>query len=168
VYSITKEGKCKGINYFIYFTISTKIKDGFGLLSYNLAVINLLFFFMSKHNQTTYHAKATQSVFLAAGALMVGTFPHLFKYFNLSGLLFLFVVVAVAVLAGFTSSRNGLVLKLNVLVAIFGFVISMYRAINIFFAGVEEPITVFSFWTYQILSLIFFFAIYFSVRAARS
>ncbi|MEZ4103305.1 MAG: hypothetical protein R3B55_01965 [Candidatus Paceibacterota bacterium] len=78
------------------------------------------------------------------------------------------VIVALAVLAGFTGSGNKMVLKFNALVAILGFVLAAYRGVLIFFRGVEEPLAIFSFWTHQILALVFFLAIYFAVRAMRS
>lgn len=123
---------------------------------------------MSKHSQPTYYMKATQSIFLVAGILMIFTFPYFLKYFKASGMVLLFVVVLLAVLAGFATSGNRLLLKFNALVAVFGFVMAAYRGVAIFFRGVEDPLAIFSFWTHQILALVFFLAIYFAIRAARS
>ncbi|MEZ4211134.1 MAG: hypothetical protein R3B39_02505 [Candidatus Paceibacterota bacterium] len=123
---------------------------------------------MSKNGQKGYYLKATQSIFLVAGILMVFTFPYFLKYFNFSGMAIIFTMVLLAVLAGFTGGGNKLILKFNTLVAIVGFVMSAYRGVVIFFRGVEEPLAIFSFWTHQILALVFFIAIYFAVRAMRS
>lgn len=123
---------------------------------------------MSKNVQGGYYLKATQSIFLVAGILMVFTFPYFLKYFNFSGMALMFIMVALAVLAGFTGGGNKLVLKFNVLVSIAGFTLAAYRGVVIFFRGVEEPLAIFSFWTHQILALVFFLAIYFAVRAVRS
>lgn len=119
-------------------------------------------------NHRTYHSRAVQSIFLVAGALMVSTFPYLIKHFNTSALLLMFLMVFVAVLAGLTTSKGYAVLRVNIIVAILGFVLSSYRAINIFFTSVEEPIEIFAFWVYQLLALIFFFSIYFAIKAVRS
>lgn len=123
---------------------------------------------MSLKNQTNYYSKATQSIFMVAGILMVFTFPYFIKYFKTEGLALMFAMVLLAVLAGMSSSKNSLFMKFNSLVAILGFVLSAYRGVVIFFRGVEEPLAIFSFWTHQLLALLFFFAIYFSVRALRS
>lgn len=123
---------------------------------------------MSKNNWSNYYLKATQSIFLVAGILMVFTFPYFLKYFNFSGMALMFIMVLLAVLAGYTGGGNKLVLKFNTLVAIAGFVMSAYRGVVIFFRGVEEPLAIFSFWTHQLLALVFFLAIYFAVRAMRS
>ncbi len=123
---------------------------------------------MSKHKQSGYYLKATQSIFLVAGILMIFTFPYFLKYYNFSGMALMFLMVALSVLAGFTASGNKLVLKFNALVAIGGFVLAAYRGVIIFFQGVEDPLAIFSFWTHQLLALIFFFAIYFAIRALKS
>ena len=122
---------------------------------------------MSK-NKPSYYVKATQSIFLVAGILMVFTFPYFIKYFNTSGAIMMFVMVAVAVLAGYTNGASKVILKLNSLIAVAGFIFASYRGVLIFFNGVEEPLAIFAFWTHQILSLVIFLAIYFSVRASRS
>ncbi len=123
---------------------------------------------MAKNGQPGYYLKATQSIFLVAGIVMVFTFPYFLKYFNFGGMALMFIMVLLAVLAGFTGSGNKLVLKFNTLVAIAGFVLAAYRGVVIFFRGVEEPLAIFSFWTHQILALVFFLAIYFAARAMRS
>ncbi len=123
---------------------------------------------MSKNSQPGYYLKATQSIFLVAGILMVFTFPYFLKYFNFGGMALMFVMVALAVLAGFTGGGNKLILKFNTVVSVLGFILAAYRGVLIFFQGVEEPLAIFSFWTHQILALVFFLAIYFAVRAMRS
>lgn len=119
-------------------------------------------------NFKTYYSRAVQSVFLIAGVLMVSTFPYLIKHFNISALLLMFLMVLVAVLAGLTTAKGYIVLRINVIVAILGFALSSYRAINIFFTSVDEPIEIFAFWAHQLLALIFFFSIYFAIKAVRS
>jgi len=123
---------------------------------------------MSINNKPGYYLKATQSIFLVAGILMVCTFPYFLKYFNFSGMALMFVMVALAILAGFTGGGNKLILKFNTAVAVIGFILAAHRGVLIFFQGVEEPLAIFSFWTHQILALVFFLAIYFAVRAMRS
>jgi hypothetical protein len=49
---------------------------------------------MSKNVQGGYYLKATQSIFLVAGILMVFTFPYFLKYFNFSGMALMFIMVA--------------------------------------------------------------------------
>lgn len=121
---------------------------------------------MSKVNKN-YYAKATQSIFLVAGILMVFTFPYFMKYFNSSGLILMLAIVITAILAGF-AGKGRLVMKINAIVSVLGFALAAYRGVIIFFNGVEEPLAIFAFWTHQLLALVFFLAIYFSVRAMRS
>lgn len=114
-----------------------------------------------------YYTKATQSIFIVAGILMLFSFPYFFKDFAPGALVVLVVMVLLALLAGLASTGNRLVKKMNVAIAIVAFVLSAFRAVTIFFNGVEEPLMIFSFWVLQILSLLFFLAIYFSIRASR-
>lgn len=123
---------------------------------------------MSNNQKLGYYQSATQSVFLAAGALMVSTFPYLVKHHNTSGLALMFIMVAVAALAGLSGNKSKLIGKANIAIAILGFALSMSRAITVFFNGVEEPIAIFTFWVYQILALVFFFGIYFSIKSVRN
>ncbi len=117
-------------------------------------------------NISDYYSKATQSVFIVAGILMLVTFPYFFTKFEMSTYILLSVVVLLAIAAGLSASGSALAKKMNVAIAIFACAVSSYRAITIFFNGSEEPLAIFSFWVLQILSLLFFFAIYFSIRAA--
>lgn len=115
-----------------------------------------------------YYSKATQSTFIAAGILMLVTFPYFFRRFNPQILIVLAVIVLLALAAGMAGAKNRASRKLNVAIAVIACILSSYRALVIFFSnGTEEPIMAFSFWVLQILSLLFFFAIYFSIRAAR-
>ncbi len=114
-----------------------------------------------------YYSKATQSIFIVAGILMVFTFPYFFKEFDPTALGILAVMVLLAILAGMAQTGGEIAKKLNVLIAVVAFVLSAFRAMSIFFNGVQEPLMIFSFWILQILSLLFFLAIYFSIRASR-
>lgn len=114
-----------------------------------------------------YYTKATQSIFIVAGILMLVTFPYFFKQFEFSTFAILAVIVLLAIGAGIAGSGSFLIRKLNIAIAIAACVIASYKAVTLFFYGVEEPLAIFSFWVLQILSLLFFFAIYFSIRASR-
>lgn len=133
------------------------------LLEYNNGVIFNIYYFMKTSGE--YYAKATQSVFIVAGILMLFSFPYFFKQFEPLTMAILVIVVAMAILAGLASAGNSLTKKLSVAVSILAFIISSYRAVTLFFGGIEEPVMIFSFWVLQILSLLFFLAIYFSIRA---
>lgn len=116
-------------------------------------------------NPPDYYSKATQSVFIVAGILMLVTFPYLFKQFEFSTFAILAIIVLLAIGAGWAAGGNVLTRKLNVLIAVAACAISSFKAVTLFFQGVEEPLAIFSFWILQILSLLFFFSIYFSIRA---
>lgn len=120
---------------------------------------------MSK-NVGDYYSKATQSVFIVAGILMLVTFPYFFKQFEFGTYAILAVIVLLAIGAGWAGSSNNLTKKLNVLIAVGACAISSIKAVTLFFNGVEEPLAIFSFWILQILSLLFFFAIYFSIKSS--
>jgi hypothetical protein len=119
---------------------------------------------MSK-NVGDYYSKATQSVFIIAGVLMLVTFPYFFKQFEFGVYGILAVIVLLAIGAGWAGGGNALTRKINILIAIIACAISSFKAVTLFFNGVEDQLAIFSFWILQILSLIFFFAIYFSIRA---
>lgn len=119
-------------------------------------------------NVPDYYTRATQSVFIVAGILMLVTFPYFFKKFEPSTLAILAVIVLLAISAGLSASGSYLAKRMNVLIAVVACALSMYRAVTLFFNGTEEPVMIFSFWVLQILSLLFFFAIYFSIRAVKS
>jgi len=114
-----------------------------------------------------YYSRATQSVFIVAGILMLVTFPYFFKQFEFGTFAILAVIVLLAIGAGWATGSNMMTRKLNVLIAIASCAISSFKAVTLFFNGVEEPLAIFSFWVLQILSLLFFFSIYFSIKASR-
>ncbi len=118
-------------------------------------------------NTPDYYSRATQSVFIVAGILMLVTFPYFFKQFEFGTFAILAVIVLVAIGAGWATGSNLMTRKLNVLIAIAGCAIASFKAVSLFFNGVEEPLAIFSFWVLQLLSLLFFFAIYFSIKASR-
>jgi hypothetical protein len=114
-----------------------------------------------------YYTRATQSIFIVAGILMLFSFPYFFKEFEATALALWFVIVLLAVFAGLAGGGNALTRKVNVVIAVGAFVLSSYRAITLYFSETDEPVVIFSFWILQILSLLFFLAIYFSIRATR-
>ncbi len=114
-----------------------------------------------------YYSRATQSVFIVAGILMLVTFPYFFKQFEFGTFAILAVIVLLAIGAGWATGSNMMTRKLNVLIAIAACAISSFKAVTLFFNGFEEPLAIFSFWVLQILSLLFFFSIYFSIKASR-
>lgn len=114
-----------------------------------------------------YYTKATQSIFIVAGILMLFSFPYFFKHFEITTLAIWFVIILLAVFAGLAGGGNAITRKLNVVIAIVAFALSSFRAMTLFFYGPEDPVVIFSFWILQILSLLFFLAIYFSIKAAR-
>lgn len=114
-----------------------------------------------------YYSKATQSVFIVAGILMLVTFPYFFKQFEFGTFAILALIVLLAIGAGWATGSNILTRKLNILIAVIGCAISSFKSVTLFFNGVEEPLAIFSFWVLQLLSLLFFFSIYFSIKAAK-
>lgn len=118
-------------------------------------------------NIPDYYSKATQSVFIVAGILMLVTFPYFFKQLEFGTFAILVVIVLLAIGAAWATGGNVLTRKLNVLIAIAACAISSFKAVTLFFNGVEEPLAIFSFWILQLLSLLFFFSIYFSIKASR-
>lgn len=117
-------------------------------------------------SDNNYYTKATQSIFIVAGILMLFSFPYFFKQFEITALGFWALLVLLAIFAGLAGGGNRLTKNLNIVIAVGAFVLSSYRAITLFFMGSEEPVMIFSFWILQILSLLFFIAIYFSIRAS--
>lgn len=118
-------------------------------------------------NTPDYYSKATQSVFIVAGILMLVSFPYFFKQFEFGTFAILGVIVLLAIGAGWATGGNMITKKLNVLIAIAACAISSFKAVTLFFNGVEDPLSIFSFWILQILSLLFFFSIYFSIKASQ-
>ncbi len=115
-------------------------------------------------NTPDYYSRATQSVFIVAGILMLVTFPYFFKQFEFGTYAILAVIILVAIGAGLAGATSFLTRKLNIAIAILACAISSYKAMTVFFNGVEEPLAIFSFWILQILALLFFFAIYLSEK----
>lgn len=123
---------------------------------------------MHPNTNKNYFVKATQSLFMIAGIIMIFTFPRIFSAFSPSFLVFNFALVLMAILAGFASKNAKLVLKFSVLVSILGFIFAASRSIDVFFISSEDPILIFTFWMNQILAIIFFMSIYFSIRALKT
>ncbi len=118
-------------------------------------------------NPPDYYSRATQSVFIVAGILMLVTFPYFFKQFEFGTFAVLAIIVLLAIGAGLAGAISSAARRLNIAIAVLACAISSYKGMTVFFNGVEEPLAIFSFWVMQILSLLFFFAIYFSIKASR-
>lgn len=95
---------------------------------------------MHPNTNKSYFVRATQSLFIIAGILMIFTFPRIFSAFSPTFLIFNFLLVLMAILAGFASKSAKLVLKFSVLVSVLGFIFATSRSIDVFFASSEDPI----------------------------
>lgn len=111
---------------------------------------------------THYYGDIVRRLFLAAGVIMLVATPFFAQFLPVPAVLSLLAVLAISVAAGLTNPLQRWAMLLDVAAALIGLVVFEYHAISRF---AEMPPLLFM--VDQVLAVIFFFALYFSVKTVR-
>ena len=109
-----------------------------------------------------YHGDIVRVVFFIAGLIMIVGLPLFKEEINFPIYFSIFATMVLVILAGLTNPKQMWIAYLNLVVSLVGFVIFEYEAATKF-----DDLTSSFFIINQILALLFFTALYFSVKTLR-
>lgn len=115
-----------------------------------------------------YYGQTVRTLFLIAGAIMIVTYPFFSDLVSVPVYVSISIMVLLVVFGGLINPVQKWLLVISNLIPVVGLIVSEYQATYSYthLSLVDDRTPVF-FWTNQILSLIFFMAIYLSVKTAR-
>ncbi len=116
----------------------------------------------SRRRVSHYYGDAVRRLFVTAGGIMLVTTPFLQDRLPISGYAAIWVVIILDVIAGLANPRMPWLAYLETVIALLCCAVFEYYAISDFDSGD------YFFWTNQILAFIFFVALYYAVKTARS
>lgn len=110
-----------------------------------------------------YYGDMVRRLFILAGVVILVMLPVLQSALSVPLLATILAVIVIAFFAGFTNPLQKSVAFFNILISAGGLILFEYQAV---LSYVPEKIT-FLFGTHQLLAIIFFFALYYSVKTLR-
>jgi hypothetical protein len=130
-------------------------------LCYNLPMLHEV---LREH----YYGDAIRVIFIVSGLAMLLTLPFFSPILKIPIFLPIITVLALAILGGFLNPRQFWIIITNVLVSLFACATFQYYAITAYlYLSPAFAINVAFFWTNQILAVLFFIALYLSVKTLR-
>lgn len=112
-----------------------------------------------------YYGDIVRYLFLAAAVLMIITLPLFQDYIAVPLIISIIGIAVLGLAAGLTNPRQKLSAMINLIIALGGFLIFGYVAVDSFgTTGVDDKFLL----TNIILALIFIFALYFSMKTLRA
>ncbi len=110
-------------------------------------------------NSNNYYGNIVRNLFIAGGIVMFLTYPFLRSYLPQSPLLVILGVAFLSITAGLTNPKGHFIVIVDIAISLFAVIFFENHAILF----VKAPLGGI-FLTDQILTIIFFFALYFSVK----
>lgn len=115
-----------------------------------------------------YYGDAVRVIFVVAGLAMIVMFPFFSNILKIPVLVPILAVLILAVLGGFLNPEQTWIIALNTAVSILGCGIFQYYAVHAYLnLSPTSDINVAFFWANQVLAILFFVAIYLSVKTLR-
>jgi hypothetical protein len=114
-----------------------------------------------------YYGDHVRRLFLTGGAIMIFGYPFFTEQINLPLWLAIFAVLIISVFAGLQSPRYPWSAVVNALIATVACIVFTTKAVDAYTSG-QYAIYPLFFWMNQLLSLIFFFGIYYSIKSIRA
>lgn len=115
-----------------------------------------------------YYGDAVRVIFIVAGLVMIIIFPFFSNILKIPVVVPILAVLILAVLGGFLNPRQTWIIAVNTVVSILGCGIFQYYAANAYLTlSPTSDINVAFFWANQVLAILFFVAIYLSVKSFR-
>jgi len=109
-----------------------------------------------------YYGDVVRQLFIAAGILMAVTFPFFEHLLPGPYLVSILIILVVNIAAGLTNPRQPWVIGFDVVLSMFTFIIFEYHAVTNY-PDKTDPL----YWITQVIAIIFFMALYFSIKSAR-
>lgn len=116
-----------------------------------------------------YYGDTIRGLFMFTGALMVVTLPFFSSLIHMPITISIIAMLALAVLGGFLNPIQKLIIIIDTLVAVLGFIAFEYYAVDTYL-NVDPTISshIYFFWLNQIFALLFFLAVYLCVKTFRA
>ena|SRR3989344_4730202 len=115
-----------------------------------------------------YHGDSVRILFVIGGLIMIVSYPFFSSLISAPIPLAIIGCIALAVFGGLMNPRQKWIMALNMIISVGAFVAFEYYAVYAYLnLSPAESLHVAFFWTNQILSLLFFFAAYFSTKTLR-
>lgn len=112
-----------------------------------------------------YYGDVVRYLFLAAAVIMIITLPLFSREVNFPIIISVIGIAVLGVAAGLSNPKQFSSSLINLIISLFGFMIFLYTAVNSYqHSGVADKFIL----TDIILSTIFIFAIYFSMKTLRA
>lgn len=111
-----------------------------------------------------YYGDLVRRLFFAGALIMLVALPFFGELIEIPPMVSIFAIVVVGIAAGFTNPRHTAILVLNVIISITALVTFEYYTIDSYLKlGFSSAFL----WINQLLSVIFFLALYFSIKTLR-
>lgn len=114
-----------------------------------------------------YYGDHVRRLFLAGGAVMILSFPFFLALVQFSAWIAILFALAISIFAGIQNPRHPWTTYVNIGVSILAFCFLEYQSATFYTSDLYADGPLF-FWILQLLALIFFFAIYFSMKSTRA
>lgn len=115
-----------------------------------------------------YHGDRIRVLFVLTGLLMVATLPVFNVLVNVPITISMVAIVALAVLGGFLNPAWKWIIYVDAVVSILAFMAFEYYAVHTYMnSSLDIPINFYFYWVNQVLAILFFFAMYLSVKTVR-
>ncbi len=114
-----------------------------------------------------YYGDHVRRLFLVAGAIMILSYPFFKELINLPIWTAMFFMLVISVFAALQTPRHRWSALINVGASTVAFCLFAYKASSFYLSAryAEGPLF---FWINQLLAILFFFGIYFSVKSTRA
>lgn len=123
----------------------------------------MAFLFSNTRNRVPhYYGDTVRKLFFASGFLMLVTYPFFQERLFVSAYVSIGTILILDIVAGFISPRMKLLSIFESIIALVGCIVFEYTALR------EFNVADLFFWTNQLLAILFFIALYYAVKTARS
>ncbi len=114
-----------------------------------------------------YYGDAVRVIFIIAGLAMILMFPFFSSILKIPIFLPIVTVIILAVLSGFLNPKQMWIIVANTVVSMLACAAFQYYAVEAYLHLSPNPMTISFFWANQILAVLFFVALYLSVKTLR-
>jgi hypothetical protein len=114
-----------------------------------------------------YYGNYVRRLFLAGGAIMIFGYPFFKTLIDLPTWFAIACVLVVSIFSGLQTPRHRWSALVNTAISTIAFCAFEYKGTN-FYLSTSYPENPLFFWMNQLLAIIFFFALYFSIKSTRA
>lgn len=115
-----------------------------------------------------YHGYRIRVLFVITGIIMAATLPIFSSLINLPVTISLIAIVSLAILGGFLNPIQKWIIFIDTIVSVIAFITFEYYAVNTYLHfSPNVSLHIYFYWVNQIMALIFFLAVYLSIKTLR-